>query len=694
MIEMTPERVKLLDTAKDRFKKCLEDEADLRQDIRDDIEFSLGEMWDEGVRKEREEDDRPCLVINKLNQPINIVVNDGKQNRPRIKVKASDDKTDEGTANVINGLLRHIQNQSESQLAFDNAFEYAVRAGLGYWRIVTDYEHDETFNQVIKIKWIENPLSVYFPTSQIREPMYKDAPYCFVTDFMSKDDAEQEYPDVNWGEWDQSGEGDSEWYDQERGYRLAEYFLVEREKKKLYMLDNGKLVFEKEDGDKVEKERDVYVRNIKWYKLCGTAILEEEDFVGNWIPIIPVTGAIVNSNGRRHFISLVRFAKDPNRMYNYWKSCETEMIALAPKTPWVGAAGQFKGFENKWADANRKNFPYLEYTPTNAFGQLAPAPQRQQSVQVPAGIVNAIREAADDIKSGTGIYDAGLGAAGAEKSGVAINARKRQGDQSNFHFYDNLSNSLEFGGRIIVDMIPDIYDTSRVIRILGEDMEEEIVKVNDKYSDPDTGKTKLYDLTAGRYDVVVTTGASYQTKREESAQMLIQLIQANPGIAPITADLLADFADAPREVVERLKRAVPPEFQDEEEEDEMPQQAKQIVQAMEKNMKILEETLTKVVAQLEDAEKKLGDKSAELKTKVYIEEMKIRADLEKARMQLAGQRESANPSVASGQSGSIDPEAIKELAAFLQATSNRVANLESSIGGQSAADGGAPADET
>lgn len=670
----------ILAEAKERFKFCIDDEAEIRDEAIDDIEFSLGDMWSEPVRKEREEDGRPCLVINKLNQPLNIVVNEGKQNRPQIKVKPVDDKADVATADVINGILRHIQNQSDAQLAFDNAFEYAVRCGIGYWRIVTEYEHDETFDQTIKIKWIENPMSVYFPSSQCKEPNYRDAPYCFVTDYISKDDAKAEYPDVDFDSWESSAEGDDEWFDSDRGYRIAEYFKVIKTKKVLYMLKDGKLVSELADGDVVEKKRDVMVKSIKWYKMCGMTILDEADFVGKWLPIIPVTGAVVNNNGVRHYISLVRFSKDPSRMYNYWKSCETELIALAPKTPWVGAAGQFEGFENKWADANKKNFPYLEYKSVTAFGQPVAAPQRQQSVQVPSGVVNAIREAADDIKSGTGIYDAGLGAAGAEKSGVAINARKNQGAQSNYHFYDNLANSLEFGGRVIVDMIPEIIDTQRTVRILGEDMAEKVMTVNREYGDVDE-KGHLYDLTAGRFDVVVTTGASYQTKREESAQLLVQLIQANPEIAPITADLLADFADAPQDVVERLRKAVPPQFlEDDNEENPIDPRAKQMLEAMQKQMQILEETLNKVVQQLEQAQAQLGDKSAELKTKVYIEEMKIRADLEKAKMQLVAQRESASAGAAPDGGGSVTPESIAELGMFLQATSNRVASLEQMLG--------------
>ena len=546
---------KILAVAKERFKQCTDATAMIRATAIEDLFFFSGQQWLESILKDRTDDRRPCLTLNKIPTFCNQVINDMRQNRPSIKIRPVDNVTDPDTAEVVDGLVRNILSNGDSKTAFDTAAFYQVANGFGYFRVVTDYVSDDGFEQEVRIERIENPFAVYFPIHLIKNADYSDAPYCFVRTRISKEDFKLKYPDSVTANYIEQGTGDPNWDTPDSIY-LAEYFSVEQEIKTLYLLIDGSTTLEKpKDKNLTVNSREVVVKNVKWYLMTEYDILDRKDWPSKWIPIIPALGQELNVNGKKEYISLVRNAKDPQRAYNYWNTAFTEQVALAPKAPFVAAEGQIEGYEKQWQSANTKNHAILLYKPVSHQGQLVGAPQRVAPPQAGNSIVEGISLASEQLKETTGIYDASLGSKGNETSGRAIVARQRQGDTSNFHFVDNMSRAIKHLGRILVDLIPQIYDTDRAIRILGEDMTERVVNIGKYHPDKDG---KLYDLSVGKYDVVVDVGPSYETKRTETAQNLLNVIQALPQIGQVMADILMRQLDFPLadEAAKRIKNYI------------------------------------------------------------------------------------------------------------------------------------------
>jgi len=623
---------KILAEALERFDSCVTSSSHIREDYKDDIRFVFGDHWPENVKKTREADNRPCLVVNKIPQYVNQVVNDQRQNRPAIKVRPVDSGADPATADVINGVIRHIANDSNAKAAFDHACDYAVMGGIGFIRIVTDYVDDQSFEQCIKVERVEDSLSVYFPIHICQKADYSDAPYCFVLQTISKKEFEARYPKASPSDWDRSGDASRQWITDDT-VTIAEYFTIEETAKQSYMLADGTTTDALMEGVEAVKTRDVTVRTVKRYLLTAGEILEkEQSWPSRWLPIVPVLAKELIVDGKKHYVSLVRNSKDPQRMYNYWKSCETEMIALAPKAPFIGAEGQFIGHEKEWGEANIKNLPYLEYKPVTYAGQAVGAPQRVQQAQIPNAIVNAIQEASDDIKSTTGIYDSSMGAQSNETSGRAILARQKQGDKANFHFIDNLNHAIQHCGRIIVDLIPQIYDTPRIVRIVGEDEVEKVVAIN-QMTRSEKGEDVLYSFTTGKYDVVVDTGPSYATKRQETAETLMEFLQAVPSVGQVAPDLLVKTMDfsGHEELAERLKRTIPPEILGEQGQGEEGP-TEEDLQAIVGDLEKLSAENEQVKAALQQAQAELADKQADRELEIEKTVIQSQSDIERERV--------------------------------------------------------------
>jgi negative regulator of replication initiation len=565
----------ILQEARDRFRLCQDYNSEITEAAIDDLRFFKGEQWDADAIKERSNDRRPSLTINKLPATCQQVVNSIRQNRPSIKIRPVDSVTDPKTADVIQGIIRNIQASNDVKSALDTALEYAVICSIGYLRVYTDYISSDSMDQEIIIERIDNPLAVHFPIPLCHAADWSDAPYCFVRTSMSKDEYKNKYGEKAADEilnWD-SGSSDPNWTE-EKIVWLAEYFTVQEEYKTLYQLSDGTTTFDKPDptavainelgqmlpGPQIIKERKTCVKKVMWYLMSEKTILESQEFPCSYIPVIPVLGWELSVDGKKSYMSLIRHAKDPQKLYNYYKSMEAEIISLAPKAPWIVAAGQIEGFEDSWKVANTKSQAYLEYNQVDARGQVAPAPQRVNPPQVPTAAVQGMRESADDIKSTTGIYDASLGAQGNESSGRAIIARQKMGDNATWHYQDSLTRAVRQMGRIIVDLIPKVYDVPRSVRILGEDMADDIVMVNQMHYSEEEGENVLYDLSVGRYDVTVDVGPSYESKRIETAENLTNIIQAIPHIGQVASDILVRNLDFPgaQELSDRLKRTIPP----------------------------------------------------------------------------------------------------------------------------------------
>ena len=585
-----------LATMRHRFTVASAAYSDSREDELDDLRFMAGSpdnawQWPADVLATRGAvqgqtiNARPCLTINKLPQHVRLVTNEQRQNRPAGKVIPADDKADVAVAEVFQGIVRHIEYLSDADVAYDTACDNQVTYGEGYIRILTEYCREDSFDQDLKIGRVRNSFSVYMDP-MIHDPCGSDAEWCFITEDIPKEEYERLYPDalpisvmMSQGVGDQSL---SMWMSQET-VRIAEYFYIEHQKRKLNLYPDNMTAF---DGTPMDKQlkamfgkplksRTSEHRQVKWLKTNGFEVLEERDWAGKWIPVIRVVGNEFEVDGQLYISGLVRNAKDAQRMYNYWVSQEAEMLALAPKAPFIGYGGQFEGYETNWKTANTNNWPYLEVNPdvTDGNGSPLPLPERAQPPMAQTGLIQAKMGAGEDIKSTTGQYDSSIGATSNERTGRAILARQNQGDTSTYHYVDNLARAVRYTTRQLVDLIPKIYDTERVARIVGLDGEVGMVKINPNQpepvrviKDPITGLDieKIYNPSVGTYDVVVTTGPSYATKRQEAMEAMQMILQTNPQLWGVAGDLFIKNMDWPgaQEMAARFAKTLDPKVLD------------------------------------------------------------------------------------------------------------------------------------
>ena len=563
----------ILSTARDRFKLVCDAESELRALMLADLNFFNGDQWPQHIKNERG-NERPCLTINRLPQFVHQVVNDIRQNDPAALVQPVGDGADTDTAKIFQGLIRHIERQSKADTVRSYGANYTVIAGRGWYRITTDFESEDSFDQEIYLKRIKNQFSVYMDPSA-KEPDYSDSKWCFIVRDYLPEDFKRAYPRAQASgleDFRSIGDHGLRWVPGGL-IRVAEYYYIEMENFELAAIDDGEGGFFTAPLDRVPpevpimKQRTSQRRVVKYCELTGLEVLNEKIWPGKWIPVIPILGEELEIDGRTHLSGMVRGAKDPQMAYNYWTSCETEMIALAPKAPFIGAIGFAEGREEQWRTANIRNHPYLEYNPINIQGTLAGPPQRTQySPDVQALSVSRM-QAAEDLMATTGIYRDSLGAPSNAQSGRAVLARKQEGDVANFHFMDALGTAIHHEARIYIDLIPKIYDRpGRVARIIGEDGTEEKVVLNQQFIEK--GIARIYDLGAGRYDVAVEIGPSYSTQRQEAVASMMALTETYPPLMQIAGDLIVKNMDWPgaAEIAERLNKALPPQFRDDEEQ--------------------------------------------------------------------------------------------------------------------------------
>ena len=636
----------ILAAARSRLDLAVSALSESREDENDDLKFYAGSpdncwQWPADVLATRGAvqgqtiNARPTLTINKLPQHVRQVTNDQRQNRPGAKVIPVDSNADVEIAEIFNGMIRHIEYISDADVAYDTACENQVSYGEGYIRLLTEYCDDNTFDQDIKIGRIRNSFSVYMdPTMQ--DPTGADAKWCFVTEDLTRDEYERMYPDSapittlqSLGVGDQSI---SNWLNEDT-IRVADYYYIDYDRATLNLYPGNATAFAGTPEDKQLrafygkplKSRESDRPKVKYCKINGYEILEQREWVGKWIPVIRIVGNEFEVDGRLYVSGLVRNAKDAQRMYNYWVSQEAEMLALAPKAPFIGYGGQFEGYEDKWKTANTQNWPYLEVNPdvTDGQGAVLPLPQRAQPPMASSGLLQAKAGAAEDIKSTTGQYNASLGMGSNERSGKAILARQREGDVGTYHYGDNLARGVRHIARQLVDMIPKIYDTQRIARIIGEDGETKMVKINPDQQQPvnkivnEQGIVieKIYNPGVGKYDVVATTGPGYATKRQEALEAMAQLLQGNPQLWQVAGDLFVKNMDWPgaQEMSKRFAKTIDPKLMSDGEDNPALAAAQQQMQAMGAEMEQMHQMLQNVSKSMEAQDMKRKDYEAEIK---------------------------------------------------------------------------------
>jgi len=553
MAEIETDQDSRIQQAMEFLRQVNDVDSNNRAEALDDVRFAAGDQWPVDVQNSRVLEARPCLTINKVDAYCRQIVNQIREQRPRIKCHGMNTQSDEKQAEIITGLCRHIELQSDADQAYLNAVDYAVRMGWGYIRIHTDYIKDDSFNQEIYIKPIENPFTVYFDPNSIMADG-SDAERCLITTLIPKKTFSAMYPEAEIDSGFVSrGTGDvvGDWIQKEE-IRIAEYWYTVRESVVLLQLSDGSSIYEDETDKELMKElgieiinkRDSVRKKIKWCKVTAMQVLEEGEWAGKYIPIVPVYGQSTIVQGKHKRFGLVRMAKDPQRMYNYWSTALTETVALAPKAKWLLAEGQDEGHENEWAQANIKAMPVLRYKQTDIDGRTAPPPVRQSPEQPPTGAMAAMQSMNLDLQAVIGIFDPSQLPQGIQ-SGKAIAGQQAQSDMTNMHYYDNLTRSIRQVGRIILDLIPKIYDTERAMRIIGADGKPEIMTINERKMDEQGVNRILNDVTVGEYDVVMDTGPGYNSKRQEASDAMMQLFAAEPQLIQVAGDLLVRNMDFP-----------------------------------------------------------------------------------------------------------------------------------------------------
>ena len=649
----------ILTTARSRLDMAMSALSESREDENDDLKFYAGSpdnhwQWPADVLATRGAvqgqtiNARPTLTINKLPQHVRQVTNDQRQNRPGAKVIPVDDNADLEVADIFNGMIRHIEYISDADVAYDTACENQVSYGEGYIRLLTEYCEDSTFDQDIKIGRIRNSFSVYMDPT-IQDPTGADAKWCFVTQDLQKEEFERMYPDAapittlqSLGVGDQSI---SNWLNEDT-IRIADYYYIDYDRTTLNLYPGNATAFVGTPEDKMLKahfgkplkSRESDRPKVRYCKINGYEILEQREWAGRWIPVIRIVGNEFEVDGRLYVSGLVRNAKDAQRMYNYWVSQEAEMLALAPKAPFIGYGGQFEGYEDKWKTANTNNWPYLEVNPdvTDGQGSVLPLPQRAQPPMASSGLLQAKSGAAEDIKSTTGQYNASLGMGSNERSGKAILARQREGDVGTYHYGDNLARGVRHVARQLVDLIPKIYDTQRIARIIGEDGDTKMVKINPDQPEAvnkivdQNGITieKIYNPSVGKYDVVATTGPGYATKRQEALEAMAQLLQGNPQLWAVAGDLFVKNMDWPgaQEMAKRFQKTIDPKLLNDSEDNPALQAAQQQMQAMGQEMEQMHQMLQHVNQSVEMQD--MHRKDFEAQVKAYDAETKRLAQVQ------------------------------------------------------------------
>ena len=555
------EQNEIVKEALERFETASDGWSDIYEQSVADVSFIDDDegQWEDSVRESRH--NRPCLTFDKLSASVDRVVGGQMAQMPSVKVRAAEEG-DEDIAEVYQGLIRQIDQRGIQ--AFKTAFKFAVKSGWGCLLVDHDYIDDVSLDQDIILREIKNPFSVLLDPI-IQAQHVQEARFGFMFEDMERQEFSRLYPDAESypGESDFTTTGNMDSWVSEDFVRVADYFRITLEEKTLVQLSDGRVLDLEEvqpvrdelnlQGITLGKTRKVQKRKLERFKISGMEILEEVECVGRFIPLVPMFGKTSNINGKYITRGIVRKAKDAQRLYNYSRSVAVEVTALTPKQPYFVTPAMIKGHESKWKNMMVSNDPVLQFN----FDQ-GQKPYRESPAQGSPGLLQDAQFAAEDIKATTGIFDANIGQQGQETSGVAIGRRQFQGEMSNFEYQDQLIDSMELAGRIMIDMIPAVYDTERTIRIIGEDEREETVQVNKTLMDAQTGTfVKTMDLNVGNYDIKIASGPSFTTRKQETAEQLSSMIAQNPAMSQLVGDILFQNLDlvGGDEAIKRLRSA-------------------------------------------------------------------------------------------------------------------------------------------
>jgi hypothetical protein len=611
--------------AYERYNRAYEHvQANYNQAI-DDLTFLYEDMshWTADQIANRDRLGQTTLQIDVLQKYTKQVNGEGRRSKVKIKVRPVNSDADIEVANIRAGKIKDIEYMSNAETIYDYARKMVIDCGYGAWRILTRPKQNNPFEQEIYMDRIRNPFTVFFDP-EANDINYADAKYAFIMTTMTHDTFKEKYPDNEMYGIDGSFmpmpnfTNNTQWHDKNT-VSVIEYFYTETKKKKVVQLMDGRIMEKKEaeehikqatesydEADTIEQQRAIGENRepklsdrsqlpairaeaeqddnkIMWCRMTAGGILEKTEWAGKYIPIVLARGEVIDIDGRELNFGLIHNAKDAQKSIDYWHSAAAENIALAPKAPYMGTAKMFQGYEKQYARANKENLPFMLYNPDKDAPGLRP--ERSQPPTPPAAIFSMIMQSEKNVESALGMFKSDVGDQGRELSGVAIQARQLPGDTSTYVFLDNLSQAIAHSGRIINDLIPKIYDTEQDMRLRSDDDSESFAPVNTtvgealkkisnnprKYAgiDQDALRKKAYegnsmvynDITSGEYDVVIETGPSFQTQRQEAAEYLQSLTTASTGtplfnVMMYFATKYLDF-DGAQELADAVRKTLP-----------------------------------------------------------------------------------------------------------------------------------------
>ena len=578
---------KILKEAKDRFHHAAKWEHNARKNFLEDIKFSEadaynGYQWPNDIRRNRDVDERPCLTINKVRQHCLQIINDAKKNKPSIKYRAAGGGATQESANMLNALAKFVERRSMATTAYDWATNFQVRGGIGWWRVITEYEDEETDFQIPKITKIDDPLMVMCDPDA-KEADKSDMKYCFIFEDVDKDEFEREYPQYAKVATQQTTVDEDSAWTRTDYIRVCEYFRVVEEDDELHTFTvkgtnrrasiRASLLKGHKDIEKAIKDdpstttRHTTKRRIDWFFIVGSTIVEEGEWIGKYIPMVPVIGEETKIDGLMDRKGHTRALIDPQRMYNYWSSTAVEYGALQSKSPWVAPAEAIEGYESYWNTANKVNHSVLPYNGLNDAGEPIPEPKRIEPPVASPVALSGMQISAQELMMASGQYADMMGDESNERSAKAIEERQRPGSTATYHYIDNLSVAVRHTGRILLDLFPKLFTQERVFRILAEDgidfqleIDPRALQVYQKKLQHD-GQVAAHVLnpSVGLYEVEADIGPNYGTRQEETANALTLLLTQAPTMVPIVGDLLLKSMDfeLADEAAARLRRMVP-----------------------------------------------------------------------------------------------------------------------------------------
>lgn len=572
-----------------RFQRCSEWEANARERYVADIKFRHGDadngfQWPNVIRRARDVDQRPCLTLNIIQQHNLQIINQMRQNKIGANVIPTGNGATKEASDAFREVIRSIEYKSDAQSAYTIGAEFQVDGGIGWWRLGTQYVSNSgpnAFDQEVVILPINDPLSV-FMDPDIQQKDGSDAKFAFVYDTVPKDEFTEAYPKyANLATLQPLGvdSGDYDWVTRDH-VRVCEYWRkVQKADKVISFLDGqGRRRTVKKSllpdegleellGDPMTRVRDVFDDVVEWKLIVGEEVIDETIWPGKYIPLVRVVGIETTIDGVLDRCGHTRAMKDGQRMYNYNASSQVEFVALQGKTPWKAPAKAIEEHESQWNTANNVNHSVLIYNHVDDEGNPIPPPERQDPPAHSIAYETGMQTAFNQLMMVSGQWQNQMGMQGNERTGAAISERQDQGDVATFHFPDNFALAVQFTAKQLLDLIPKVYDTQRVLRIQaddGTDYEMEIdpaarqaFQVKRNYE----GQVvrRIFNPTVGEYDVQGASGPSYGTKRTETVKAMTLLLTQNPDLTGIIGDLLLsamDF-DKAQEAAQRMKRMVP-----------------------------------------------------------------------------------------------------------------------------------------